>query len=73
MKKAKRLEYLDQLEKISNNQLNVFNFGRGYYYSQQENDLLYDLIKKGAPIPKYAITTKNKTPIIIFLILSLFI
>mgnify|MGYP001342391119 CR=1 FL=1 len=44
-----------QLEKISNNKLKVFNFGRGYYYSQQEHDLLYDLIKKEAPIPKYAI------------------
>ena len=44
-----------QLEKISNNKLKVFNFGRGYYFSQQENDLLYELIRKGAPIPKYAL------------------
>ena len=43
------------LEKISNKNLKVINFGRGYYYSQQENDLLNDLLKKGAPVPKVAI------------------
>lgn len=43
-----------QIEKISKNDI-VLNFGRGYYYSEQENILLSRLIKSGFPKPDVAV------------------
>ena len=42
------------IEKLSKN-YKVFNFGRGYYYSEQENLLLDQLLKYGSPKPDKAI------------------
>ena len=41
--------------------LQVFNFGRGYYYSEQENILLDRLINNGAKKPDIAIFIDGST------------
>ena len=46
------------MEKIDP-KLQVFNFGRGYYYSEQQNYLLDRLINSGAIKPKIAIFMQN--------------